>query len=150
MVAEKPANHHPLPSRTSALLLGVGVVLLVGAWLLVAASNYERSFSAGGLGERVARADVARAMAPWKPAYADRALALDDWQRGAELLAAGDYEGAIAVLDVAYRHDLGDQELLALYRRAQETQAAATNRKAHLQHGHEGPGGTLTPSQVER
>jgi hypothetical protein len=75
---------------------------------------------------------------------------MDGWLRGKQLLDAGDYNGAIATLDAAYRLDIGDAELLALYRQAQDAQALATNRKAHLQHGHEGPGGTLTPDQIER
>ena len=137
-------------SRVTGLVVGVVAALAVGAWLLVSATAFERSFSPAPLAEKALRADVAGAMEPWRREYTNRALVLDYWQRGARLLAAGDYNGAIAALDVAYRHDIGDQELLGLYRKAQATQAIATNRKAHLQHGHEGPGGTLTPGQVER
>jgi len=150
MSAENPADQRA-STRASWLVVAVVIALLVGAWVLVASASYERSFSADKtLAERMALADVAATMAPWNQRYSTRALVMDQWQRGAILLANGDYNGAIAALDIAYRHDIGDQELLALYHKAQDTQALATNRKAHLQHGHEGPGGTLTPSQVER
>lgn len=145
----------PTEGRTSGRAMGLVVVvvlvLLIGGWLLVAAAAYQRTFSAGAtLAERADHADVASAMEPWNSRYAARALVMENWQRGAQLLANGDYAGAIAVLDIAYRHDIGDQALLALYHQAQDTQALATNRKAHLQHGHEGPGGTLTEQQIER
>lgn len=146
--------HDPAPATPSgpvtALVVGVVFALFVGAWLLVAAVTYQRSFSAVPLAEKALQAETAAAMEPWRRDYGNRALVLVNWQRGATLLEAGDYNGAIAALDLAYRHDIGDQELLALYHKAQDTQATATNRKAHLQHGHEGPGGTLGAQQVER
>ena len=50
----------------------------------------------------------------------------------------------------AYRNAVGDAEMLAYFKRIQAAWALDTNRKAHLQHGHEGPGGTLKPSDIER
>ena len=96
--------------------------------------------------------DAARAAAlePFNRAFTTRDLVFRKWVLGKRLLDSGDYEGAIAALDIAYRNDIGDAELLALYHKAQDVQSEATNRKAHLQHGHEGPGGTLTPDQIER
>jgi hypothetical protein len=72
------------------------------------------------------------------------------WEQGQRHLAAGDYNRAVELLGEAYKADVGNSELLDLFKRAQITQALATNRKAHLQHAHEGPGGTLRPQDVER
>ena len=71
------------------------------------------------------------------------------WLTGQQLLDAGDYLRPVTVLREAYRRDVGDKELLALFKRAQDIQAIATNKKAHLQHGHEGPGSSLRPQDVE-
>jgi hypothetical protein len=72
------------------------------------------------------------------------------WTQGEALLAAGDYNAAVDTLRLAYVAEVGNSELLALFKRAQAAQALATNKKAHLQHAHEGPGGTLRPEDVER
>jgi hypothetical protein len=69
---------------------------------------------------------------------------------GTLLLRTGDYNGAVVVLGETYRMAVGDPAILAAFKRAQELQASATNKKAHLQHGHEGPGGVLRPDQIER
>jgi len=150
MSAETPADRRT-SNRILGLVVAVVLALLVGAWLLVAAVSYQRSFSAEiPLVQRADFAQAAGTMEPWNRQYTTRALVMEQWQRGAALLADGDYNGAIAALDIAYRNDIGDEQLLALYHKAQDTQALATNRKAHLQHGHEGPGGTLTEQQIER
>ena len=99
------------------------------------------------------RADSARLAArlePWNAEYARSARVLGLWELGQRQLDAGDYNGAVDSLRVAYGNDVGNSALLALFKRAQATQALATNRKAHLQHGHEGPGGTLRPEDIER
>lgn len=72
------------------------------------------------------------------------------WARDAALLAVGNYNAAVETPAVAYRDDVGDAQLLVLFKRAQRIQSDETVRKAHLQHGHEGPGGTLNPGDVER
>jgi hypothetical protein len=130
----------------------VAAALLLAAvlgWNLVASSAYRTSGS-GPLPDRLAAAQRASRMEPWNAQFARRVTALDEWVRGKKLLEDGDYKNAVDVLAIAYRNDVGNAELLALFKRAQVIQAAETNRKAHLQHGHEGPGGTLTPDQIER
>jgi hypothetical protein len=57
---------------------------------------------------------------------------------------------AVDVMAVTYKEAVGDLEMLAFFKRIQAELALDTNRKAHLQHGHEGPGGVLAPSDVER
>ena len=135
------------------VVLGVAIIVVVGAfaWHSVASQAYSASFSADrSLGQRTASAKIARVLEPFNARFVTRSQVMDGWLQGKRLLDAGDYNGAITVLDTAYRLDVGDAELLALYHHAQDVQALATNRKAHLQHGHEGPGGTLTPDQLER
>ena len=136
-----------------AVVLGVTIIVVVGAlaWHSVASQAYSASFSADrSLEQRSASARTARSLEPLNARFVTRSEVMDGWLQGRRLLDAGDYNGAIVVLDRVYRLDIGDAELLALYHRAQDVQALATNRKAHLQHGHEGPGGTLTPDQLER
>ena len=70
--------------------------------------------------------------------------------RADTLLAAGRLQGRREPADPTAGRTLAEPDLLALYRKAQEVQTVETNRKAHLQHGHEGPGGTLRPTDVER
>lgn len=55
-----------------------------------------------------------------------------------------------ARLATAYRGDVGNAPLLALSKRAQHIQSDETVRKAHLRHGHDGPGGTLNPWDIAR
>ena len=136
-----------------AVVLGVALIVVVGAfaWHSVASQSYSASFSAeGSLEQRTSSAKIARWLEPFNDRFVVRSKVMDGWLRGRQLLDSGDYNGAIAALDAVYRLDVGDAELLALYRHAQDVQALATNRKAHLQHGHEWPGGTLTPDQLER
>ena len=57
---------------------------------------------------------------------------------------------AVDVMAVTYKEAVGNAEMLAFFKRIQDELALDTNRKAHLQHGHEGPGGTLKPSDIER
>ena len=106
--------------------------------------------SSATLEQRAASASLAHKLAPWSAQYGRRSQLLSAWVLGEQQLGRGDYNAAVDTLDAAYRLDIGNSELLALYRRAQETQSLETNRKAHLQHGHEGPGGTLAPGDVER
>jgi len=136
-----------------AVILGVTLLVVVGAfaWHSVASQAYSASFSVNrSLDQRSSSAKIARWLEPWNGRFVTRSKVMDGWLRGQQLLDSGDYNGAIVVLDAAYRLDIGDSGLLAFYHHAQDVQALQTNRKAHLQHGHEGPGGTLTPGQVER
>ena len=159
--AENPAEltRTPAPTRTSKrrrvpLVLGVvAVVAAIAVFALgwTAQSAYRTSFDRTlSVEQRATAASRAHALAPWNAAYEQRSRMLAAWVLGKQELARGDYQAAVATLDIAYRLDVGDPELLALDHQAQDEQALATNRKAHLQHGHEGPGGTLRPQDVER
>jgi cytochrome c-type biogenesis protein CcmH/NrfG len=153
MTSAEPHDTNTSRATLVTLVLGAVLVALVGAFALhaVATQAYSASFSAGRtVEERAASAATAGGLEPWNAQSTSRAKVMAGWLLGKQLLDSGDYNGAIVALDAAYRLDIGDAELLALYKKAQDVQALDTNRKAHLQHGHEGPGGTLTPGDLER
>lgn len=147
-----PASPRRSFGRPFVAALGIGVALAVTlSWHVSAGTAFERSISTSRpLADRVAAAAQAHSMEPWNAAFELRFRLLSAWLLGKQQLERGDYNAAVETLDAAYRLDIGNPELLALYHTAQEAQALATNRKAHLQHGHEGPGGTLRPQDIER
>jgi hypothetical protein len=134
----------------SAILAVSAVLLVVVALHLFAGAAERRAQLPGSIAERTASARLAARLEPFNPAFAHRAQVMVLWERGQRRLAAGDYNGAVELLSEAYKADVGNSELLDVFKRAQMTQALATNRKAHLQHAHEGPGGTLRPQDIER
>lgn len=131
----------------AAVAVALAVAVLLALALAGAAEiAYRASFSAGSdPAKREACARAAQRIDPWSRRYRARVR----WLAGDAALAAGNYNEAVVLLGEAYRDQVGDRALLADFRRAQELQALETNRKAHLQHGHEGPGGTLAPGDVE-
>ena len=137
-----------------ALVVGAIVALLLAgalAYHLAAASVYCASFDTGlALEARAAAAARAARMEPWNATFATRDDVMSGWVRGRDLLQSGNFNAAVDILALAYRNDIGDAQLLALFRQAQDLQSLNTVIKAHLQHGLEGPGGTLKPSDVQR
>ena len=132
------------------LILALLLVTFVGWWAL-ARSAYLRSFSSAYTLElRVAAAEQAAHMMPLSARYKTRAVVMAAWLTGKRQLDAQDWSGAVATLAAAYKLDIGDKELLALFQSAQAYQRIKTNWKAHSQHAHEGPGGSLTPTDVIR
>jgi ParB-like chromosome segregation protein Spo0J len=151
MTQSELAKTPPRRRLTVTVTLLLSTLLLAGLALHLTASSFERrSAGHGSLAERTAWARLAARLEPWSATFAHRARVMQLWEEGQQHLAAGDYNGAVEVLRQAYRADVGNAELLDLFLRAQATQTLATNRKAHLQHAHEGPGGTLRPQDVER
>ena len=133
-----------------AVLVAVIAIAVATAVHVAAVTAYRRAQEPGDLARRVAAARQAAVLEPWNAQFVRRSRLMQQWARGKRMLDAGDYNGAVEELGDAYARDLGNLELLAQYKLAQETQALETNRKAHLQHGHEGPGGTLRPEDIER
>ena len=140
--------------RTTAAIAVVVALLLVAAalaWHARANSAYWASITLGvPLETRYADAYTATALEPWNSRYADRSRYVMAWLRADTLLSAGAYNEAVALLSATIGRTLAEPDLLALYHEAQAAQAVDTNRKAHLQHAHEGPGGTLRPGDIER
>ncbi len=142
-------------TRTTLPLIGglLALALAGGALALhaYASETYTASSAPGtDLDARYERAYVAAAIEPWNPRFVARRDYVAAWLRADTLLAAGDYKDAVTLLSETIGRTLAEPDLLALYREAQRIQTEETNRKAHLQHGHEGPGGTLTPADIER
>jgi len=123
------------------------VILIVHA---TAAYAHRMSIGEGPVATRATYARVAARIEPFNARYAADADHLLGWARGARLLESGDYNRAVAVLNETLRTGPDEPGLVALYKRATRIQAVETNKKAHLQHGHEGPGGTLRPEDIER
>lgn len=147
-LARRPRTPRTQRRAATALVAVVlaAVVVLAVAWFGAAEIAYRASFSArSDLARREACARAAQRIDPWSRRYHARVT----WLAGDAALAAGDYNRAVVLLGEAYRDQVGNRALLADFRRAQDLQALETNRKAHLQHGHEGPGGTLAPGDVE-
>jgi hypothetical protein len=133
-----------------AIAAALAVLLAALALHFTAVAAAQRAQEPGPLARQAESARLAARLEPWNTEYARSARILGLWELGKQQLDAGDYNAAVDSLRVAYRNDIGNMALLALFRQAQATQALATNRKAHLQHGHEGPGGTLRPEDIER
>jgi hypothetical protein len=147
----------PLSRRRRARTFAVAgialiVVLLAAAaagWHLYATSAYDRSFTASlPLAQRAAAAALARRLEPWNGRFATRDDVMRGWLLGSQLMAQRKYLAAVDTLAAAYRQDVGDRELLALFVKAQDLLTVDTNWKAHVQHAREGPGGSLRPQDV--
>jgi len=137
------------PRRWVIALVALAVTAVLCAHA-VALSASSRSAQPGDLTDRASSALLAARLEPWSSEYDRDARVLTLWANGQAALSAGDYARAVDLLSDAYRLDVGNGELLELFREAQAEQALSTNRKAHLQHGHEGPGGVLRPEDLER
>lgn len=153
MNLQRPSTERSVRAlSTQRATLAVIIVLASALGLMHAAAvhSYRMSESLPTLSQRAEAARRARGLEPFNSRFVARAELLHRWNRGAELLAAGDYNQAVAVLSDALQLAPREPGLVSLYKRAQAIQTLETNKKAHLQHGHEGPGGTLAPEDVER
>jgi hypothetical protein len=127
----------------------VVVLLVAGSWHLWAWTTYRRSFDTRAtLADRTSAAQLASTLEPWNATFSTRALVMEKWQHGAIYFSQGAYRPAMLELADAYRLDVGDKELLALFQESQVRLSVSSNYKAHVQHAHEGPGGTLRPQDL--
>jgi hypothetical protein len=150
MTAPAPSDEGLRRPYLIAVAVALALTLAAAGLHLAAGAAASRAYTAATLSERAAAARLASGLEPWDRDLARQASVLTLWDEGERLLEVGDYNAAVDTLREAYRADVGNAELLALFKEAQEIQALDTNRKAHLQHGHEGPGGTLGPEDLER
>lgn len=134
--------------------LRVLVVLAVAAigvwvWRVSATEQYAGSFDTRySLEQRMQLAQLAARIDPWDAEFARRATVMADWLKGSQAFDKQDYLAATLALADAYRNDVGDQELLALFQQAQLELKITTVYKAHVQHAHEGPQGQLRPQDL--
>ena len=149
--AERSADAHHRSRRqwiTAAAVLVV-IVLAWGAWSATAWKLYSDSFDRrASLQQRTDSAELAARLDGSNVQYAARASVMAQWLLGSQLLSEGKDLPAMLTLGEAYRLDVGDPELLALFQKAQHELETSTNFKAHLQHAHEGPNGELRPQDV--
>ena len=150
--AERPVRpSRPRARRTGIALLGVALVLAIVGVHLTALNSYQRSFDArAGLQQRSAAASLAHRLEPFNARFATRAIVMQKWQHGVLLLSQSAYLPAMLELADAYRLDVGDTELLAQFQIAQDELTLHSNFKAHVQHAHEGSGGSLRPQDLMR
>jgi len=152
MLSPSRNEHFIRNLRRQRTMLAFIVVLASAILVAHAAAVYSHRMSLGDIpvASRAAYARTAARIEPFRAGYVANADHLRGWAEGARLLEAGDFNRAVAVLNETLRTGPDDPELVALYRKATRIQAVETNKKAHLQHGHEGPGGTLRPEDIER
>jgi hypothetical protein len=148
--AENPARAGRRRSFwVGAAVLGVLVVLVLVGLHLIALNGYHSSFDTqASLQQRSAGASLAHQLEPWNAQFATRATVMQKWQHGVLNLSQGAYLPAMLELADACRLDVGDKELLARFQISQDLLTLHSNFKAHVQHGHEGTGGTLRPQDL--
>lgn len=130
---------------STAATLGT-VLLLVGVVHAYASWQYARSFAAAPLTARLSSAERALNVEPWNRTFERRhALLL-----GLDLDRRGEIVRAYDVLHAALDEDPTDETLRREFKRVEARLFTETVRKAHLQHGHEGPNGELDPEDIER
>lgn len=137
--------------RTRRVVLVVGLLLVMlslpAVVHLVAGGSLARSRdTALPLADRLQYARGAARIEPWRMEAASQAALIE----GTILYERGDLDAAKRVLGEARLKDLSDKPLESLLRTVNLEIIARDSRKAHQQHGHEGPGGTLRPEDVER
>ena len=143
-------RHGSGASRTAVLVAAMAATLVLVALLSVhVVSQTELARGRDGslpLSTRLSATRQAIRLEPWRRDAASEAALLE----ATMLRHDGDLDGAKRVLKAAYLRDRDNTELrrvLSEVNREIETRDA---RKAHQQHGHEGPGGSLAPEDVER
>ena len=143
---------YEMPDRLPGwMMIPLGLFALVLALILGyhATASY-RAFVARDaslpIDTRVQTAASAVSMEPWNTNF----QAVYGYAVSQRSFAHARYREAVDVMAKAYKGAPGDEDMLAYFKRIQAVLAVDTNRKAHLQHGHEGPGGTLNPSDIER
>jgi hypothetical protein len=135
----------------TAFVVALVALALASIYHLTADRWYRDSFDRGAtLDARAQSAQRAATFEPWNARYATRAIVMQKWRHAAILLSQGASLPATKELGEAYKLDIGDQELLALFKKSQAALAVDSNFKAHIQHAHEGPGGTLRPQDLMR
>ena len=133
------------PSRRIFLALSAALLVLA-AYHAYAASAYRASFDARPLAPRMDSATRAADLEPWNRSFELRSIRL----AAEQLFFAEEFDAAHSLMQPIIASREGDAEFIAFYRTVTVRWADRSAAKAHLQHGHERPGGSLTPSDIER
>lgn len=128
-------------------LAALALVLVLGALGVYADGLWTTTGDAtASLSERVDAASTLRTLRPFDRA-ADVAYAM---LRADQLVAREQWAAAQDILYRTYLDNIGNKPLRAKLREVNLMVIFISGSKAHRQHGHEGPGGTLRPEDVER
>ena len=95
------------------------------------------------------RADAARRVMRLRP-FSRPAEVTYAILEGRRLFAGGQWDESQALLYETYLRNIGNKPLRAELRTVNLAVQLRDAGKAHKQHGHEGPGGTLRPEDIER
>lgn len=139
-------HSHTVRMTTAMIVLAVaGAALAVHGY---ATWRYRASFSDQPLDVRKAHASAAAAIEPVNTTFELRYIRLNAESLYDRELYREAHDLMQPYAATAFYRD--DQDFLGFYRTVNRAWADEDAAKAHRQHGHEGPGGTLDPDDIER
>ena len=142
-----PRRRIIVPLVIAVAVVGLIAVIVLASVHLVAQDALARSRDeALTPPERLAEAQTALRLEPWRRDLAGETAFIE----GTILRDRGDLDGAKRVLVAALERDSTGRRLRSLLVEVNRAILVRDARKAHQQHGHEGPGGSLRPEDVER
>ena len=142
-----PRRRIIVPLATVLAVVGLIAVIVLASVHFVAQDALARSRDeAMTPPERLAEARTALRLEPWRRDIVGETAFIE----GTILRDRGDLDGAKRVLVAALERDSTDRRLRPLLVEVNREILVRDARKAHQQHGHEGPGGSLRPEDVER
>ena len=142
-----PRRRIIVPLAIAVAVVGLIAVTVLASVHLVAQDALARSRDeALTPPERLAEAQTALRLEPWRRDIVGETAFIE----GTLLRDQGDLDGAKRVLVAALERESTDRRLRPLLVEVNREILVRDARKAHQQHGHEGPGGSLRPEDVER
>ena len=142
-----PRRRIIVPLAIAVAVVGLIAVTVLASVHLVAQDALARSRDeALTPAERLAEAQTALRLEPWRRDIVGATAFIE----GTILRGRGDLDGAKRVLVAALERESTDRRLRPLLVEVNREILVRDARKAHQQHGHEGPGGSLRPEDVER
>lgn len=136
-------------SRVALVVTFMVLTLLAagGMYHALAYAAYQASFSSAvPLDTRLRSAERATSLEPWHREYEVRRVRLEAEER----FVAKDWDAAHKLMEPVIAERAGDAEFVEFYHAVNAKWVPWSSGKAHQQHGHEGPGGTLRPEDIER
>jgi len=124
----------------------ITAVALLTAYHGVAHAAFRAALGDRPLETRIASAQRAFTLEPWNSSFEIRLVRV----KAERLFLAKDYDAAHSLMQPIVAAGDADAEFIAFYRAVNAEWIPWSAGKAHQQHGHEGPGGTLRPEDVER
>jgi len=143
-----PADMDTKSTHRAALfaLALITTIAVIAGYHGYAHAAYRASFDNAPLAQRLESASRAAGLEPWIRIFEVRRIRLE----AERFFLAEDYDAAHGLMQPIIAAREGDAEFIEYYHVVNAEWVPASARKAHQQHGHEGPGGTLRPEDVER